>query len=194
MVFKPSRPRTGSREKRGLEPPERSTRLGRNHRAWDAADRSPAPAPQSKPVTHASRLVAQGLRRGWHSGLGRESWPQGQPHTDSTPIADVYVNQTSRIVRAHRRTRASAESGPAQARSVSRTALPAAERFTQTATLGDRRELGIPAHWPLSPITAECTRGQGDPSGRHPTAQRRGATKKHQVHEHRLLVADVVAA
>jgi hypothetical protein len=36
---------------------------------WGNARRSTGPAPQSKPVTHASRLVAQ-VAPWWHSGLG----------------------------------------------------------------------------------------------------------------------------
>jgi hypothetical protein len=47
-------------EGRGLEPPNIQIRSGRHHRAGGGnARRSTAPAPQSEPVTHASRLVAQ---------------------------------------------------------------------------------------------------------------------------------------
>jgi hypothetical protein len=66
----PSRPRHRSwafpslcwvrAEGRGARNPARSIRLGRDHPdRWGNAGRSTAPAPQSKPGTRASRLVAQ---------------------------------------------------------------------------------------------------------------------------------------
>ena len=64
---------------------------------WDNAGRSTSPAPQSKPVTLASRLVARiaplvafGL---WAENSGRRA----STTTDSTPIAAfVGVNPKSR--------------------------------------------------------------------------------------------------
>ena len=51
----------------GTQPPSR----------WGNARRSTAPAPQSRPVTPASRLVAQTTPL-VACGLGLKSWPQGQ--------------------------------------------------------------------------------------------------------------------
>jgi hypothetical protein len=52
------------------EDPARFRHIGtRPPGRWGNARRSTAPAPQSKPVTHASRLVAHERRR-WHPGLG----------------------------------------------------------------------------------------------------------------------------
>jgi hypothetical protein len=112
---------------------------------------------------------------------------------DSTPTVGVYVNQTSRVSRARRRTRASAASGSIPAAGVSGRALPAAERLTQTATLEDRREswdircLAIELHHPQVLRSHNETRAIaiGLPSGEEPRASGPRAPY--------LLVADVVA-
>jgi hypothetical protein len=64
---------------------------------WDEATgpvgyrpQSKTPAPQSKPVTHASRLVTQNAPS-VHSGLSGESRPQGQLNYDCTPIRGACV-------------------------------------------------------------------------------------------------------
>ena len=60
MVVKPSRPSGGSARKgRGLKPPRINQVETWPPGRWGNARRSTAPAPQSKPVTLASRLVAQ---------------------------------------------------------------------------------------------------------------------------------------
>src|ERR1700732_231609 len=61
MVFQPSRPSVGSaRGRKRARTRARSIRIGtRPPGRWGNAGRSTAPAPQSKPVTRASRLVAQ---------------------------------------------------------------------------------------------------------------------------------------
>ena len=82
-------------ERRGPEPPRGQQIETRPPGRWGNARRSTAPAPQSKPVT-PPRASWRRSRRRWHSGLGRESWPQGQLVADTTPIAGVYVNQTSK--------------------------------------------------------------------------------------------------
>jgi len=94
--FKPSRPSVGSAPKDEGENPRAVTQIttqppGR----WDNAGRSTAPAPQSKPVTVAYRLVAQRCAIGgnWASA---ENPGRRASVFDSTPIAGVYVNQTSK--------------------------------------------------------------------------------------------------
>jgi hypothetical protein len=84
-------------EGRGL--PERSTRYGRDlrTRGWGPS-RSPPLAPQSKPVTQTSRLVAQETARLVSFRLGPGSWPQGQPPLDSTPISGGYVKPDLNIL------------------------------------------------------------------------------------------------
>jgi len=76
--FKPSRPSVGSAPKDEGENPRAVTQIttqppGR----WDNAGRSTAPAPQSKPVTVAYRLVAQrcatGGNRAWAENPGRRA-------------------------------------------------------------------------------------------------------------------------
>jgi hypothetical protein len=88
VIFEPSRPSIGvarKEEGQGPRPFDRDEATG----PGELTRRGPAPAPQSKPVTPASRLVAQetplvasGL---WAENSGR----RGQPPTDSTPIASV---------------------------------------------------------------------------------------------------------
>ena len=58
VIFKPSRLSIGTRGRKKARDPARLIGTKPPGR-WDNADRSPAPAPQSKPVTPASRLVAQ---------------------------------------------------------------------------------------------------------------------------------------
>ena len=48
-----------ARKQEGYGPRELSGRHEDHRAGWGNADRSPAPAPQSEPVTHASRLVAR---------------------------------------------------------------------------------------------------------------------------------------
>ena len=76
----------GSRGRRGLEPP--SVHQGRDEPPgrWDNADRTPAPALQTKPVTPASRLVAQEAPL-VASKLRPRILAAGPATTDSTPIA-----------------------------------------------------------------------------------------------------------
>jgi hypothetical protein len=60
MACWPSRPSIGAaRRKRGEDPPSVDRVEARPPGRWANADRNPALAPQSKPVTPASRLVAR---------------------------------------------------------------------------------------------------------------------------------------
>ena len=83
MVFGPSRPSVGSaRKERGLEPRAVNQIGTRPPGRWRNARRSTAPAPQSKPVTPASRLVAQ-VAPSVASGLGLSvpaAGPARHPH------------------------------------------------------------------------------------------------------------------
>ena len=95
----------------GTQPPGR----------WGNARRSTAPAPQSKPVTPASRLVAQEAPL-VAFGLGLRILAAGPAIFDCTPFAGGYVSQSSIVCSAHPRARASADSSPA--RLVSHRACP----------------------------------------------------------------------
>ena len=96
----------------------------------------PQPAPQSKPVTRTSRLVAQDRAVGGIRVQGRESWPQGQPPIDSTPIAGRYVNQTKEF--------------------AYRSQRPGDPRL--------RARGGIKSPGRCIPGTTSCTRGSGTPA------------------------------
>ena len=64
---------------------------------WGNAGRSGTPTPQSKPVTAASRLVEQNCAVGGIRAGTENSGRRASTDTDSTPIARVYVNQTSKV-------------------------------------------------------------------------------------------------
>ena len=70
MVIRPSRPSVGSARKKEGKNPRAFNQIGtRPPGRWGNARRSTAPAPQSKPVTPATRLVAQ-IAPSVASGLG----------------------------------------------------------------------------------------------------------------------------
>lgn len=79
----------------------RARRLGRGHRSGGVTPLGKTPAPQSKPVVHASRLVTQSASS-VAFGLGRESGPQGQLTHDSTPVRDDCVHGPQKSVRESR--------------------------------------------------------------------------------------------
>ena len=84
-------PLVGRREgQRARTPSVQRARAGPPGR-WVGPWRSPPPTPRSKPVTQASRLVAQETAPLVAFRLGPGSWPQGQPLIDSTPISGGYV-------------------------------------------------------------------------------------------------------
>ena len=94
--FKPSRPSVGSAPKDEGENPRAVTQITTQPSGrWDNAGRSTAPAPQSKPVTVAYRLVAQRYAIGGNWASAENPGRRASVY-DSTPIAGVYVNQTSK--------------------------------------------------------------------------------------------------
>jgi hypothetical protein len=91
-------PLLGPRARKRARTPPRSTGSGRNHRArWGSARRSTAPAPQSEPVTQASRLVA--LKRAvggipvWGENPGRRT---SSPTTILGSLA-FYVRDANKV-------------------------------------------------------------------------------------------------
>ena len=84
FVFSPRRhlrafPSLHCRSAEGRGPGDPARSIGTNPPGrWDSADRSPAPAPQSKPVTPASRLVAQETPL-VASGLGKWRGDRSRP-------------------------------------------------------------------------------------------------------------------
>ena len=136
-------------ETRGLAPPQITQVETRPPGRWHNADRS-APAPQSKPVTPASRLVAQ-LAPSVASGLGLRILAAGPAYirlySYSQPVMSTRPQKFAQA-----RASSSPAAGPAPARS-----LPAAEPLTETATpIRPHRELGHPLiatepHRPMSP-------------------------------------------
>ena len=90
MVFKPSRPSVGSARKEEGQNPRAVNQIGtRPPGRWDNARRSTAPAPQSKPVTPASRLVAQVRAVGGIRARAENPGRRASSVCDSTPIAGV---------------------------------------------------------------------------------------------------------
>jgi hypothetical protein len=90
MVFKPSRPSVGSTRKKEGQNPRAVNQIGtRPPGRWDNARRSTAPAPQSKPVTPASRLVAQVRAVGGIRARAENPGRRASSICDSTPIAGV---------------------------------------------------------------------------------------------------------
>ena len=151
MVVKPSRPSGGSARKgRGLEPPRVNQVGTRPPGRWGNADRSTAPAPQSKPVTPASRLVAQ-VAPLVASGLGLRILAAGPAHlrlySRCGRLCEPGLKSLLGLVRGRghrliRRQRLARLPG----------ACPPAESLTGTATPGDRIENWDIRSWPLSPI------------------------------------------
>jgi hypothetical protein len=99
-------PLLGPRAKEEGENPSASNQIGtRPTSRWDNAPTSRAPAPQSKPVVHASRLVTH-KASSVAFGPGVKSWPQGQLTSDCTPIpafARADVNKSPlELLRRHR--------------------------------------------------------------------------------------------
>ena len=90
MVFKPSRPSVGSTRKEEGQNPRAVNQIGtRPPGRWNDARRSTAPAPQSKPVTPASRLVAQVRAVGGIRARAENPGRRASSVCDSTPIAGV---------------------------------------------------------------------------------------------------------
>lgn len=81
---------------RGARPPARSINWTRPPGRWSDAGRSTAPAPQSKPVAHASRLVAQGAPS-VALGLGVRILAAGPAHVRLYSDCRRYVNDSSKI-------------------------------------------------------------------------------------------------
>ena len=90
MVFKPSRPSVGSTRKEEGQNPRAVNQIGtRPPGRWGDARRSTAPAPQSKPVTPASRLVARVRAVGGIRARAENPGRRASSICDSTPIAGV---------------------------------------------------------------------------------------------------------
>lgn len=88
MVFGPSRPSVGSARTKEGRNPARSIRLRtRPPGRWSNAHRGTASVPLSRPLTHASRLVAQSprwLRSGWAQNPGGRASSSATPMTKAT--------------------------------------------------------------------------------------------------------------
>jgi hypothetical protein len=99
LVFGPSRPSVGSaRKERGLEPRAVNQIGTRPPGRWGNARRSAAPAPQSKPVTPASRLVAQ-VAPSVASGLGLSVPAAGPARQPQYSCCGRMCEQTSKPAR-----------------------------------------------------------------------------------------------
>jgi hypothetical protein len=98
IVLTSSRPSVASARKEEGENPRAFNQLEtRPPGRWGNAGRSGTPTPQSKPVTPASRLVEQNCAVGGIRAGAENSGRRASTDTDSTPIARVYVNQTSKV-------------------------------------------------------------------------------------------------
>ena len=140
-VCEPFRPSVGSAGRKRARTPERSIRWAQRHRVtapprWRSYTLAVSTGPAVKPITHASRLVAQ-IAPSVAFGLGaEESWPQGQLTFDCTPIVGGLCQSASIVSRAHPRARASADSSPA--RLVSHAAPPRPGIIDRNREPGDR--------------------------------------------------------
>jgi hypothetical protein len=109
-VFEPFRPSLGSAGRKRARTPERSIRWAQRHPAtapprWRSYTLAVSTGPAVKPITHASRLVAQ-IAPSVAFGLGaEESWPQGQLRFDCTPIAGALCRSSSIVCWGHPRAR-----------------------------------------------------------------------------------------
>jgi len=83
-------------EGRGLEPPRVQSDRDATPGRWGNARRSTAPTPQSKPVTHASRLVAQ-IAPLVAFGLGPRILAAGPARVRLYSYPGRYVNQSSKV-------------------------------------------------------------------------------------------------
>ena len=140
-VCEPFRPSVGCAGRKRARTPERSIRRAQRHRVtapprWLSYTLAVSTGPAVKPITHASRLVAQ-IAPSVAFGLGaEESWPQGQLTFDSTPIVGVLCQSASIVCRAHPRARGPADSS--QARLVSHAARPRPGIIDRNREPGDR--------------------------------------------------------
>ena len=124
-------------EGRGLEPRALNEVETRPPCRWDNAGRSTAPAPQSKPVTHASRLVTQ-ISPSMASGLRLKILAAGPVRIRLYSYRGRYVNPTSKVCWGARAERPAAH---ARARPVARRGPPLAGqehlRTRETTELDD---------------------------------------------------------
>jgi hypothetical protein len=140
MIFKPSRPSIGVVRKEEGPKPRAFNQIGtRPPGRWDNARRSTAPAPQSQPVTHASRLVAQ-ITPSVALGLGVRILAAGPAHVRLYTDSSRCVNHSSKVAQACPRAPASADSSPA-AGFVSQ-GLARQESLSETVTRGERTPAG----------------------------------------------------
>ena len=109
-VLTSSRPSVGSARKgEGKNPRAFSQIETRPPGRWSNARRTGTPAPQSKPVTPASRLVEQNCAVGGIRAGAENSGRRASTDTNSTPIAGVYVIRSPIVCSAHPRARASVD-------------------------------------------------------------------------------------
>jgi hypothetical protein len=153
-------------EGRGLEP-RASNEIGtRPPGRGGNACRSTAPAPQSKPVTHASRLVAQ-IAPLVAFGLQAENPGRRASHMPTLLLSRAFMwTRPQKFARARPRARGSADSSPLAGR--------VSHRLGRRRTIDPERDrrrppwrVGISAHWLLSPITPGCCARTTRPSSRH---------------------------
>jgi hypothetical protein len=175
-------PLLGPRGRKRARTPERSIRLGRGHRAGGVTP--VGTGPQSKPVTPASRLVAQ-VAPSVASGLGPRILAAG-------PARDRLYSYRGRLCEPDLKAcsgRPGAQASPnclqrpgpsatelARRGMIDRDRDPRRPRSQETSIPGDRivnwdiRSLAIEAHHP------QALRSDDETRDRHPPAQRRAAT------------------
>ena len=146
---------------------ERARRLAARGRseARVTPRRSRAPAPQSKPVTPASRLVAR-VEPLVAFGLGPRILAAGPARIRLARFAGGYVNQSSIVCSAHPRARASVDSSPADSSSL--TELARAGIIDRSRDPETARSIGIPAHCYRALSRPGAGLGRREPRNRHP--------------------------
>ena len=155
MVIRPSRPSVDSARKKEGRTPRAFNQIGtRPPGRWGNARRSTAPAPQSKPVTHATRLVAHvaplvGIRT-WAENSGRRA-SSSMTLLLLRALCEQDLKSLLGLVRArgHRLI-------PSQRPARLPRSLPAAESSTETATLGDRMKNWAIRSLAIEPISPRC--------------------------------------
>jgi hypothetical protein len=166
MLIKPSR--GSARKGRGLEP--RRVHLGRDAATgrWGNAHRSTAPAPQSKPVTPASRLVAQEAPL-VASGLGLRILAAGPApvrlYSYRGRLCEPGLKSLRGLVRRRGHRLISRQRPGGLARS-----LPAAESLTETRHDETAWSVGISTHSRFEPHRAQVLRSDDETPARSPSA------------------------
>ena len=135
-VFTPSHPSVGTARKEEGENPRAFNQIGtRPPGRWGDARRARGPAPQSKPVAHASRLVTQNAPS-VAFGLGVRIPAAGPAHSRLYSPFGVYAREPQN--KSARTSPAGIGGLPATRQARLPPTTPAPQSFSQTATRADR--------------------------------------------------------